>query len=111
MSFVNKLSAKCFSKKVGQDEFGNEYRISCFKNYLGQNKRIVIYFGKDIPTKVPPIWHAWLHYMSDDIPDAQQSNKVMWQKQHIPNLTGTVYAYDPSKSISAPAYIRWNPNK
>src|SRR4051812_5000620 len=106
---VNKLLAKFFSKKVGQDEFGNEYRLSFLRDYLGKNKRFVIYNGIDLSSKVPPIWHAWLHYLSDDIP-TNNNKKLQWQKESQPNLTGTRYAYDPSDgSDRSPVYSKWVP--
>ena len=106
---INKLFARFCSKKVGEDEFGNEYRIGFFKNYLGQHKRFVIYKGLDLSSKVPPMWHAWLHYLSDDLPNFDKKN-LKWQKEFQPNLTGTKYAYDPSKnSDKLPVYSKWVP--
>ena len=54
MSFIDKFLAKICAKKIGEDDFGNEYYISFFKNYLGKNKRLVIYNGLDLSSKVPP---------------------------------------------------------
>jgi len=58
MSFIDKFLAKICAKKIGEDDFGNEYYISCFRNYLGKYKRLVIYNGLDLSSKVPPMWHA-----------------------------------------------------
>jgi len=107
MSLVNKLIAKLFSKKIGQDEFGNEYRVGYVKSYLGHNKRFVIYNGIDLSSKVPPVWHSWLHYLIDEIP-VNSTKKMRWEKDYRPNLTGTKHAYDPSKlSDRSPVYNRW----
>lgn len=99
MSFIDKYLIKLLSKQIGEDQFGNEYFISKIKNYLGHNKRYVIYNGIEESSKVLPMWHAWLHYLSDDIPgsDNQQQNYV-WQKSRVLTLTGTQFAYNPEKS-------------
>jgi NADH:ubiquinone oxidoreductase subunit len=108
---LNKLLAKLCSTKVGVDEFGNEYYVGPFKNYLGKNKRFVIYNGIDLSSKVPPKWHAWLHYMSDALP-SRDEEILKWQKGFEPNLTGTKYAYDPSKlSDKSSWYKNWTPGR
>jgi NADH:ubiquinone oxidoreductase subunit len=46
--------------------------------------------------------------MSDDIPRDEKS--FAWQKIYQPNLTGTKYAYDPSKlSNKDRVYNQWRP--
>ncbi len=108
MSFIDKLLVRIFTKKVGEDDFGNEYCVSLVKKHLGKNKRLVIYNGLNLSSKVPPMWHAWLHYMSDEIPSDEK--KLPWQKNYQPNLTGTKYAYEPSKlSDKSPVYNEWKP--
>ena len=94
MSFIDKFLAKIWAKKIGKDDFGNEYYVSCFKNHLGRNKRLVIYNGLDLSSKVPPMWHAWLHYMTDEFPIGNKK-KFEWERDFEPNLTGTKYAYEP----------------
>lgn len=109
MSFIDKFLAKIWAKKIGKDDFGNEYYVSCFKNYLGRNKRLVIYNGLDLSSKVPPMWHAWLHYMTDEVPLGNKK-KFEWERDFEPNLTGTKYAYEPSKTgDKSPVYIKWKP--
>ena len=81
-----------FCKKVGEDEFGNKYYISKVCDADGKYRRSVIYKGLHEPSKVPPMWHAWLHYITDDIPKIK---KYKWQKKYVPNLTGTKRAYMP----------------
>lgn len=110
MSFIDKVLAKLSAKKVGEDSFGNCYYLSVFKNHLGKNKRLVIYNGLSISSKVPPMWHAWLHYMSDEIPKNEKN--LGWQKDYRPNLTGTGYAYKlPKLSDRNSVYNLWKPNK
>lgn len=108
---MNKLWVKLFCQKVGIDQFGNSYYIGKSKNYLNRNKRYVVYNGVDESSKVPPIWHSWLHYLSDDVPDKNQIKEYDWQKEHLPNLTGTKHAYDPvsAKYVKIKTYSSWNP--
>jgi len=101
-----------FNKKIGQDQFGNAYYESHRKDYLNNSKRFVVYNGKVEPSKVPPLWHAWLHHLSDEIPDTKIDFK--WQKEYRPNLTGTRFAYKPcpnkERSEVSSDYKPWQPN-
>ena len=45
------------------------------------------------------MWHAWLHQTEKKIPN-KIKKKYEWQKSHLPNLTGTVYASKPQGSLS-----------
>lgn len=99
------------NKQVGEDEFGNKYYTARFgKDYLGRESRFVIYKGQAEPSKVPPNWHAWLHHLSYEALDTKAHN---WQRDHMPNLTGTKYAYRPEKYGVRPRvsadYIAWFP--
>jgi NADH:ubiquinone oxidoreductase subunit len=96
MSFLNSFFIKVCYKYVGHDKFGNKYYQSKKLDYLGDNRRYVVYKGTCEPSKVPPIWHAWLHHTSDELPNEQ--NAYAWQIDHIPNLTGTKFAYKPKNS-------------
>ncbi len=84
-------------ERVGSDPFGNTYyrsRGGRQKRY-GREKRWVVFKGVTEASKVPPEWHAWLHHMSPD-PLTERAKKARpWQKPHLPNLTGTQYAYFP----------------
>ena len=79
---------------VGTDAFGNRY----FRAKDGSRKRWVIYKGKPEASKVPPEWHAWLH-RTTVAPPTGQSARRPWQKEHQPNLTGTLAAYRPPGSL------------
>lgn len=111
MSVIDKFLAKFYTKKIGEDNFGNTYHISLFKNYLGKNKRIVIYNSLDLHSKVPPMWHGWLHYMIDDIP--RNPKKIEWKKNYQPWLTRTKYKCTPPKLTNnkEPNYKRWKPEE
>ncbi len=114
------IANKFFSKYVGKDKYGNKYYISSRKNAVGKNKRTVIYQGISEPSKVPPLWHAWLHYMIDEIPeDSEADEPYEWQLDKAPNMTGTRKAYFPQGHISSVAkrkkvsadYESWKPNE
>ena len=58
----------------GQDVYGNKYyEARSEKTASGHKKRWVIYNGEVEPSKVPPQWHGWLHYSTDQLP-AQASS-------------------------------------
>lgn len=107
---VNKIIARLLSTPFGFDQFGNEYRIGKYKNYLGKHKRFVIYNGLDNGSKVPPEWHAWLHYLTNDKPQQTPQAELSWQKSFEPNLTGTKFAYHPTTDDNTmPIYKHWKP--
>ncbi len=82
-------------KLVGEDQFGNRY----YAEKAG-DRRWVIYQGMPEASKVPPAWHAWLHYTTDEVPSADSAYAQSWEQTHIPNLTGTTAAYRPSGSLA-----------
>jgi len=106
---------------VGEDEYGNRYyrdpRHGDPKNN-GRERRWVIYAGAAEGSKVPPVWHAWLHHSVDAVPDAAALARKIWQKPHVPNMTGTDEAYRPSGSLlrggrrarGTGDYEPWNPS-
>lgn len=110
MRFLDSLLIRIFCKYVDQDNFGNKYYTSYFKkDYLGREKRFVLYKGINEPSKVPPKWHAWLHHLEDSSLD---DKKHSWQKDHQPNLTGTKLAYNiktqrPKVSADYNAWFPW----
>jgi NADH:ubiquinone oxidoreductase subunit len=95
---------------VGADDFGNKY----YEEKNKQNKkprRWVIYHGIPEASTVPPAWHSWLHYIAKEAPQSTQDNKLPWQKEHIPNMTGTPLSYKPEKQFSPLSfhYEAWDP--
>jgi NADH:ubiquinone oxidoreductase subunit len=87
---------------VGADEFGNRYYTERpGASTQRRAKRWVIYRGKDEASKVPAHWHGWLHYTHDMVPDAALMRRYPWQKEHLPNLTGTRLAYLPNGHLRA----------
>ncbi len=49
--------------------------------------------------RCPSEWHAWLHHTIDEVPRPESRIRHPWEKEHLPNMTGTPYAYHPPGSI------------
>jgi NADH:ubiquinone oxidoreductase subunit len=84
-----------FGERVGTDAFGNRYYRSRKLSRYGREQRWVLYKGTDEASKVPAEWHAWLHHISEAPLTEKGPKRRPWQKPHLPNLTGTPYAYRP----------------
>ena len=99
---------------VGSDEAGNRYYREK-KPSGARGRRWVIYNGLAEPSMIPPGWHAWMHYRSDEPPGPYVPRE--WEKPHEPNLTGTALAYRPPGSVlhprprtpGGPDYEPWKP--
>jgi NADH:ubiquinone oxidoreductase subunit len=88
---------------VGADELGNRYyeaRDDRDSYDRGRKRRWVIYKGYADASKVTPDWHGWLRYTFDEPPTSAPLPRRPWEKDHQPNLTGTIYAYRPQGAIS-----------
>ena len=88
---------------VGQDELGNRYfeaRDDSCSYDVGRKRRWVIYNGYAEASKVPAEWHGWLHYTFDESPATTPLPRQAWEKDHVPNLTGTIHAYRPQGSLA-----------
>ena len=98
---------------VGSDESGNRYYRE--KNGGKAGRRWVVYNGLAEASTIPPGWHGWMHYRSDE-PPAPYTRRE-WEKEHEPNLTGTAQAYRPPGSVlnphprtpGGPDYEPWRP--
>ncbi|QCS24712.1 hypothetical protein FEC77_06635 [Rickettsia parkeri] len=92
MSWIDKCVITFFHKKVGEDEFLNQYYESRNIDYLGRPRRFVIYKNVNEPTKIPPSWHAWLHHLVNEIPKNiqlfpwQKNNKIVKKLPKTSNL-------------------------
>lgn len=105
MSLINNFFISIFSKEVGKDEYGNRYYESKKQDYLGRTKRQVIFNGKVEASKIPPMWHAWLHYMVNELPN---NNKFAWQQNYLPNLSETKLATKIiDNNLIKQKYTRW----
>lgn len=90
-------------RHVGTDELGNRYyeaRDDRDSYDKGRKRRWVIYNGYADASKVPPDWHGWLRYTFDEPPTVEPLLRRAWEKDHLPNLTGTIYARRPQGAIS-----------
>ena len=101
---------------VGEDEQGNKYYQERRASRDRRPRRYVIYNGVAEASRVPPDWHGWMHYLYLDPPNVAPLRRQAWEKPHLPNLTGTIYAYHPPGSLAnagepaAPAaYEAWTP--
>lgn len=98
MTIGTRLFTLWKGRLVGVDDTGNRYYEE--RRRLGRRRgrkvrRWVIYQGGEVEaSRVPPEWHAWLHYTTDDPPNDEAPRRP-WQKEHRPNRTGTPDAYHP----------------
>jgi NADH:ubiquinone oxidoreductase subunit len=99
MSIGTRLYTWLHGELVGSDGQGNRYfrekggRLRDVGG-LGCERRWVIYKGEVEGSKVPPVWHAWLHHTVEKAPSGETPTRP-WMKQHLPNLSGTALAYRP----------------
>jgi NADH:ubiquinone oxidoreductase subunit len=100
---------------VGRDAEGNTYYTENRPRRGTRTRRWVIYAGDPEASRVPPEWHAWMHYTVDAPLPAQ--GRRPWQKPHQANATGTAAGYRPpghdyAGGQRAPAtgdYEAWTP--
>ena len=105
--------------RIGEDEFGNRYFEERKASFDGRKRRYVLYKGLAEPSKVPPDWHGWLHYTFDKPPTEAPLLRRPWEKDHLPNMTGTLLAYRPKGSLARDAkraeatgdYEAWSPEQ
>ena len=83
-------------KFAGKDQFGNKYYFN------SKGKRWVIYKDVIEASKIPPEWHAWIHFSVKNKP-SNEKKKFSWQKEHEENLTGTTRAHRPEGSLASDA--------
>ena len=115
MSLGTWLFTRLHGELVGTDSFGNRYYIDRRTKGKKRERRWVMYKGAPEASKVPPEWHAWLHWNLPQPPQATQPKS--WQKPHQPNLTGTAQAYLPpghtlmggQRSKATGDYEPWTP--
>ena len=97
---------------VGEDEQGNK-----FYQTADGKRRWVIYNGVAEASRISPDWHGWLHHTYDEAPSDAPLRRKSWEKEHVPNLTGTDAAYHPPGSVVTPTrrprvagdYEAWQP--
>lgn len=124
MTLTTRLYTMLCGEPVGEDAFGNRYyrrkgaAHGSRTDERKREKRWVLYKGSAEPSKVPAEWHGWLHYTHDAPPTQKPPRRYFWQKPHLPNLTGTPYAYVPpghlkrggKRDRATPDYEPWQPH-
>ena len=116
MSLGTWLHTRLHGRRVGTDADGNTYYEDNRRRPAGERtRRWVIYAGAPEASKVPPEWHAWLHYTTDaPLPVAARR---AWQQPHLANATGTATSYRPpghdyrggARAAATGDYEAWSP--
>ena len=83
-------------ERVGEDADGNVY----YRN-ADDSRRWVIYAEESEASNVSGEWYGWMHHTFDEPPTEAPLNAWSWQKERLPNLTGTDDAYRPPGSLVA----------
>ncbi len=108
------------AKLVGKDAQGNRYFEEGGKPSFpdGGRRRWVVYHGVAEGSRVPADWHGWLHRTVDEPPVDGALPRQSYEKDHLPNMTGTPLAYHPKGSLFRSAkgfddqevYKPWSPD-
>lgn len=115
-TFGTWLFSRRNGQKVGSDAAGNSYFES--KTPIdGRTHRWVMYNGSNDASRIEPEWHGWLHNTTDIVP-ADLPPARAWQKEPLPNLTGTPAAFRPAgalerggnRAAATGDYEAWSPN-
>jgi NADH:ubiquinone oxidoreductase subunit len=95
-TFGTKLFTSRKGIKVGEDSQGNIY----YKEKNGHRRWVIYKNGPVEASRVPAEWHGWLHYTVDELPSESDQVIKEWEKEHVPNMTGSDAAYLPAGSLS-----------
>ncbi len=90
------LTTLLYGHYVGSDQYGNRY----YQN-KSATRRWVLYNGTVEASRVPPDWHSWLHRTFKEPPTVALLKTRSWEKEYVPNLSGTPGAYRPEGSLGA----------
>ena len=96
---INLFTALKGGEKVGEDTLGNTYYRAKPRKGYKRERRWVIYAGEAEASSVSPDWHGWLHHTFEDAPEGGHLPRRDWEKDHVPNMTGTDGAYRPPGSV------------
>ena len=116
MSIGTHLFTWLHGKRVGTDTQGNVYYQERHDRPGLRRRRWVMYRrGPAEASRVPPEWHAWLHYTTEA--PLRVEDQPAWAKPHQPNRTGTPQAYRPAghdyaggaRAHVAADYESWTP--
>ncbi len=108
-----RLWTRRHGREVGRDELGNVY----FEHRKDPSRRWVIYNGSNDASRVPPGWTSWLRGQIGQVPDEALPPRRAFEKDPVPNLSGTGETYRPAGSLSRGArrpaatgdYQAWTP--
>ena len=95
---------------VGEDKYGNKYYHNT-RYFIGRSRWVVYadyYFMNYDAGQVPPEWHGWLHYSTDQTPVTNPPVQRKWMIDHKENTTGTKECYVPYNT-SIPKIESWKP--
>ena len=114
-TFGTALWTRRNGNQVGTDDAGNAY----FESKSSPGRRWVIYAGSNDGSRVPPGWQSWLRGTIDELPDQGLPPRRRWEKEPVPNLTGSDDAWVPSGSLRAEGvraattgdYSAWTPDE
>lgn len=94
--------------RIGADAEGNTYYEERRARPGLRRRRWVMYAGREDASRIPPEWHAWLHYLTSA--PLAASERPFWQAPHRANPTGTAESYRPAAADSVAAeYEAWSP--
>ncbi|XP_061179300.1 NADH dehydrogenase [ubiquinone] 1 alpha subcomplex subunit 12-like [Saccostrea echinata] len=81
----------------GVDKFGNRYYENN-RYFFGKNRWVRFAdranFNYD-GSQIPPEWHRWMHYMTDETPVEKPLTQRKWMMEHEQNPSGTKDEYVP----------------
>ena len=102
-TFGTRLQIFFSGKLVGKDKNGNKYYES------KSGRRWVIYNGEVEASRIPHEWYSWMHFTKNKIESLHELKKYQWQKEHLPNQTGSENSYHPKKNKDAikKKYTTW----
>lgn len=101
----NRLGTFIFTRRhgerVGEDEYGNAYYRERRAKDWRRERRWVVYASGTEPdaSMVPPGWDGWLHRRLRYAPTEKPLPEPRWEREHIPNLSGTAEAYVPAGHV------------
>ncbi|MCX8515492.1 MAG: NADH-ubiquinone oxidoreductase subunit NDUFA12 family protein [Alphaproteobacteria bacterium] len=97
------------SRPIGRDPYGNRYYQRRRLDAWGRLRRFIIYKGADDASLVPPEYHGWLHYTTDEFPRATSHYRPFYQRPHQANVSGSRFAYQPDRAPATSDYQPWSP--
>lgn len=84
---------------VGTDAYGNQYFRERGAKPWRKERRWVVYEVDVEPTEVPPGWVGWLNRRIEHAPSEQPLAAPSWEKERLPNMTGSDAAYLPRGAV------------